>query len=220
MTKYEFLGDLSRLLSDLPQEEREEAMQYYEDYFADAGREKEQDIIRELESPEKVAEKIKGNERKNVEYGEQAEARQAVSAARPGNNTTSEDTSNKILKVILAIVLIIVASPIIFSVIAAIGGILVSIIAVIFAFFCTLFGSGIGLCIGGVCSLFAGLFYCITMRFAKGLVGIGAGLIMLPVGIFLCYAGAWIASKLLPAAWKLCQKLWNWICKTGQKIFS
>lgn len=219
MTKYEFLGDLSRLLSDLPSEEREEAMQYYEDYFADAGREKEQDIIRELESPEKVAAKIKGSEEKNVEYGEQAEAKQAVRAAVP-DSTTSADTSNKILKAILLVVLIIVASPVILSVAAAIGGILISIVAVIFAFFCALFGSGIGLCIGGVCSLCAGLFYCITMHFAKGLVGIGVGLIMLPIGICLCYFGAWIVAKLLPSIWKLCQKLWDWICKTGQKIFS
>ena len=37
MTKYEFLGDLSRLLADLPEEERKQALHYYEDYFADAG---------------------------------------------------------------------------------------------------------------------------------------------------------------------------------------
>lgn len=219
MTKYEFLGDLSKLLSDLPQEEREEAMQYYEDYFTDAGKEKEQDIIRELESPERVAEKIKGNEEKNVEYGEQAEAKQAVSTAIP-RNTTSEDMGSKILKIVLCVVIAIIAFPVIFSVVAAIGGILISIVAVIFAFFCALFGTGIGLCIGGVCSLFAGLFHCITLHFAKGIVGIGAGLIMLPIGICLCYLGAWIVSKILPAVWKLCQKIWNWICKTGQKIFS
>ena len=42
MTKFEFLGDLSRLIADLPQEEVDQAMEYYEDYFADAGPEKEQ----------------------------------------------------------------------------------------------------------------------------------------------------------------------------------
>ena len=46
MTKFEFLGDLSRLIADLPQEEVDQAMEYYEDYFADAGPEKEQEIIR------------------------------------------------------------------------------------------------------------------------------------------------------------------------------
>ena len=32
MTKYEFLGDLSRLLADLPEEERKQAMHYYANY--------------------------------------------------------------------------------------------------------------------------------------------------------------------------------------------
>ena len=51
MTKFEFLGDLSRLIADLPQEEVDQAMEYYEDYFADAGPEKEQEIIRDFISP-------------------------------------------------------------------------------------------------------------------------------------------------------------------------
>ena len=56
MTKFEFLGDLSRLIADLPQEEIEQAMEYYEDYFADAGPEKEQEIIRDFISPAYIAE--------------------------------------------------------------------------------------------------------------------------------------------------------------------
>ena len=55
MNRQEFLERLRILLGDLSEEEREEAVQYYEDYFADAGPEMEEQIIKELGSPEKVA---------------------------------------------------------------------------------------------------------------------------------------------------------------------
>ncbi len=60
MTKYDFLGDLNKLLQSLPEEERRSAMQYYEDYFADAGEENEQNVIEELGTPEDVAASIMG----------------------------------------------------------------------------------------------------------------------------------------------------------------
>ena len=53
MNRQEFLEKLRLLLGDLSEEEREEAIQYYEDYFADAGPEMEEQVIRELGSPEK-----------------------------------------------------------------------------------------------------------------------------------------------------------------------
>ena len=59
MTRAEFMKELSRLLQDIPAEEREEALQYYEGYFEDAGPEAEAEVIRELESPQKVADMVK-----------------------------------------------------------------------------------------------------------------------------------------------------------------
>lgn len=59
MMKNEFLARLKELLADLPQEEREEAVRYYEDYFADAGPLEEARVLQELVSPEDVAEKIR-----------------------------------------------------------------------------------------------------------------------------------------------------------------
>ena len=65
MTKFEFLGDLSRLIADLPQEEIEQAMEYYEDYFEEAGEEKEEQVIKELGSPEKIAKMIRDSVQEN-----------------------------------------------------------------------------------------------------------------------------------------------------------
>ena len=59
MNRRDFMDALERQLYDVPLEERIDALQYYEDYFEDAGFEKEQDIINELKSPEDVANIIK-----------------------------------------------------------------------------------------------------------------------------------------------------------------
>lgn len=55
MTRYEFMKELEGLLSDIPLEDRKEALQYYNDYFDDAGQEHEEKILKELGSPMKVA---------------------------------------------------------------------------------------------------------------------------------------------------------------------
>ena len=59
MGKEVFLDRLEQLLSDISQEEREEAMAFYRSYFEEAGEENEAFVIEELGSPEKVAEAIK-----------------------------------------------------------------------------------------------------------------------------------------------------------------
>lgn len=61
MSKEAFIRRLRELLAGLPQSEAEEAIQYYEDYFADAGEENEAKVIEELGSPEKVAANIRAD---------------------------------------------------------------------------------------------------------------------------------------------------------------
>ena len=61
MNREEFLSQLERLLYDIPAQEREEALEYYNGYFDDAGKEKEAEVIQELGSPGKVAAIIKAD---------------------------------------------------------------------------------------------------------------------------------------------------------------
>lgn len=61
MSKIEFMKALEELLLDIPVEERTEALKYYEGYFEDAGTEREQDILDELGSPDKIAASIKAD---------------------------------------------------------------------------------------------------------------------------------------------------------------
>ena len=70
MNRAQFIKELERLLSDLPYGERQEAIQYYNDYFDDAGPEKEAQVIAELGSPAKVAKTIREGMSEGGEYTE------------------------------------------------------------------------------------------------------------------------------------------------------
>ena len=98
MTKQEFLQRLEQLLWDLPEEERLDAVWYYEDYFADAGPENEQRVLRELKDPETVADNIRAGylERLPAEEGGKAPdaaGEAAESAAMQSDAAKEQETS-------------------------------------------------------------------------------------------------------------------------------
>lgn len=82
MTKYEYLAELERLLAALPEQERRDAMNYYEEYFVSAGPEKEAEAIRELGTPQQAAQKIL--EEAGVAAAPAPEAPQAVPVTKKG----------------------------------------------------------------------------------------------------------------------------------------
>lgn len=59
MNRADFMNQLERLLQGIAPSEREEAIQYYNDYFDDAGEENEKEVIEALGNPAKVAENIR-----------------------------------------------------------------------------------------------------------------------------------------------------------------
>ena len=70
MNRQEFMNQLEMLLSDISQAERDEALQYYNDYLDDAGIENEESAIRALGSPIQVAANIKEGLKEGNEAGE------------------------------------------------------------------------------------------------------------------------------------------------------
>lgn len=96
MNRKEFMSELERLLADMPEEERQAAVQYYADYFADAGEANEADVIRELGSPEKVAESIKadyyGTEFNESDYEDKDNMEKYGKYSSDGNNNSRTDS--------------------------------------------------------------------------------------------------------------------------------
>lgn len=70
MSRTEFMQALQRALADVSSEEREAALEYYNDYLDDAGPENEAAILREWGSPEKLAESIRSGMDGRLEMGE------------------------------------------------------------------------------------------------------------------------------------------------------
>lgn len=90
MSRWEFMRQLEELLSDISPYEREEALQYYNDYFNDAGRENEGAVIEALGSPEQVARIVKDGLGENGSQGEFTE--------KGFTNSASEEKKNEIIK--------------------------------------------------------------------------------------------------------------------------
>ena len=69
MRKEEFLRQLEYLLQDIPEMDREEAINYYQDYLDEAGPENEEYVLREFGSPERIASIIRSDHNGNLEDG-------------------------------------------------------------------------------------------------------------------------------------------------------
>lgn len=101
MERAQFMEQLEKLLSDISDAERQEALDYYESYFDDAGPENEAAVIRELGSPGKVAAIIKADlQESNDNYAEYTELGYEDTRARepgqmPDKYTAVADTAEK-----------------------------------------------------------------------------------------------------------------------------
>ncbi len=79
MNREGFLEGLARLLADIPENERQEALEFYNNYFDDAGPENEARVIEELGgTPERAAASIRAEfqsdrPQRQPNYGEYTE---------------------------------------------------------------------------------------------------------------------------------------------------
>lgn len=96
MNRQEFFRKLAYLLRGIPENERMDALAYYNDYFDEAGAENVQKVIQELGSPEQVAQIIlddyyRGQQSTYDAYGN-AETEQAHAY---GQGYANQEYSNK-----------------------------------------------------------------------------------------------------------------------------
>ena len=90
MKRDDFINELESLLMDIPEGDRIDAIEYYYDYFDEAGMENEQKVIRELGSPERVAQTIKENLGVSG-YGESRDYGKRGDYSEPGDYGASND---------------------------------------------------------------------------------------------------------------------------------
>ncbi len=212
MNREDFLMRLSSLLQDVSEAEREEALQYYEDYFDDAGKDKEEEIIDSLGSPAEVAKNIKkelfgieteeeiGTEdRKLTKYGSQAKREEEQKKATLPTWVW-----------VLIVISLILLSP---GIIGSVGTVIAVICALVVAWFSLIFGFGMAAVV--LLVVMVGLF---IVGFAgvtvspMGTVGlIGGGLICGGIGILFLMLTVAMAGAATPAIWRGLVKLCKWI---------
>ena len=227
MNRAEFLSELERLLSNVPENERLEALKYYEEYFADAGEENEQKVIAELESPQKIADKIKDDLRADMDFmpGGQNSAWQSGTAYQNGTsyqgntiyqgntfyqNSTPKDTKESMpaWAIVLIVLGCIIASPLILGAAGALFGILTGLFAGLLGVIVGFGAGGIGLLVGGISLVFCGFLDLLVAPYAAALL-LGAGLIMLALGILFIMFTVWLCGYVIPAACRGIARLWN-----------
>lgn len=219
MSKQEFMRELEALLAELPKEEREEAVRYYDAYFEDAGAENEQTVIEELGSAKKVAEQLlrdfaaeknagvyteKGyqeeEEKKEmpVKYEAKSTAQENGSALEYRQREATTDGSGVHIRrkgmsagtLILCLIAAMFTFPVWFPLLLATAGVVFAFLTVLATF---VFGIGIGglVCVfAGVITLFVGFVKLAAVPIV-GLAFLAAALLVFGIGcLLLVLAGA------------------------------
>lgn len=173
MTRVEFLRKIELGLYKLPQNERDEALEYYIEYFDEAGEENEQAVIEELGSPARIATQIKADYATRQFADDEFNGKSKKQKKEPG-------TASKVWWIILGIFGGICAAPIAIPLAIALISVLVAVLLTIFAVLLALaltigacFISGILLLIFGV-----GIF---AVSASSGILTIGLGLMSIAV---------------------------------------
>lgn len=227
MTREEFLRRLNELLSDVTDEERAEAIRFYEEYLDDAGPEQEAQVLAELGSPEKVAAIIRANvPGSRVQPEPQAAQAQSGSAApgagaaaaiplppyaRPGAVPPAPPRKGMSDRTILLIILAVVLFPLWIGLAGTIFGILMGLVGAALG----LFFGGVGTVVGIVAVLAANTPAAFAAGWPTGLFMVGLCLLGLALGIALIAVAVWLVAWLLPACWRLIMRAWRAL--TGKK---
>jgi len=193
MNAYEYLNALRKALDVLPDDERANAIRYYEEYFLDAGPENEQEVIEELGSPSEVAGKIiREFAFKQLE---------------------NQPDSKKGMGTIGWVVLIVLASPIALPV----G---IAILAVFFAVIVSVLGILLGLGAAGLVAAAVGIFSAVVGMTslvsdpASTLYYVGRGMIALGFGAAILWVACWLARMAVVGISRLTAK---WMKRRSDK---
>lgn len=213
MDRKTFMRELEYLLQDINEEERNEALSFYNDYFDEAGIENESKVISELGEPSRVAAIIKaglsGQFDENIKVSSEGiynddyiRNYEVIDADINQKNKTSQIkekwnelcTKDRILLIILAIIAILPLSRFI-------GNIFEISLSITIIAFCLLFGFWI---ISIICSIIAVMFIVIGVIHlfslpGAGLIYIGIGCLIMALATIFEKAASYFTKTCIPS---------------------
>lgn len=189
MKKDEYLSQLDHYLRKLPTEDYQEAIEYFQEYFEEAGPENEAALMEELGSPKEAAYDL-------------------IQNLLDKELSASQSTKRNFWKVSTLMALVILASPLTFPIALFVIALLFTILALFGAFLLTSLTFGItGILISIVA--FYESFVNLVSSPASFAFGIGIGTFLLGLGSLLCLLTYSIGTSSV--------KLLGWIYRTSLK---
>lgn len=216
MSRKEFMQRLEALLSDLSENEREEALQYYNGYLDDAGSENEAEVLQELGTPEALAASIRQGLKEDgsgngyfSENGFYEKEKKETLNERYRGGKKSKTSGGTIA---LVVILCIFAAPVVIPV-------AISLLAVVFALTLTavillgvMFLVGIVCVAAGVCALIGSVLDAVTFP-AGAVLGIGMSLVTIGLGVLCALLFGWLLVKVCPRVFRgavnMCSRLFH-----------
>lgn len=187
MNKEEYLKKLRLKIKKLPKQEIDEAINYYHEYFEEAGEENTESVVARLGSPSHVASQIL------ADY--------AVKDLDTENSSTKKSFS-----AIWFIILAILASPIALPLLVVVIIFALTLILVCGVTILTLFIFVVGLPISGFVSTIAG-FAVIFQHWQTAIFFIGIGLVAVGIGMLLYSPIAYFSKNVSSGLVKLLKRL-------------
>ena len=184
MTSQEYLNQLQKYLKKLPQSDYEDAMEYFTEYFADAGPENEQAVIEELGTPKLAAAELMMNllDKKMDEHAamEQEEKR------KPTKKTTG---ASIIWIAVLALFAAPIGAPVLISVIL----VLLCVALCVALFDMSIFlAAAVGVAVG-IKLLLRGIL-AVTVSFGGFSLITGMGILLIGISILCIVFGVYLAK--------------------------
>lgn len=213
LNKEMFLKELEKLLSDLSPEEKREAMTFYEEYFLEAGEEKEADVIRELGSPQEVSYKI------HDELTGKELACVSPAAAKDEENETKPEKKEKVngwkiaCIVLVCMLLLPIVIPLAIAAVAVVAGLLIAFFAVLLGILIGVIGFVVAFAAAGVAFFILGITKLLVAPFAS-LILLGVSFVLLGMFVLISWLLVKIIVVILPAVIKA---VWKLICMPFRK---
>ncbi|WP_417164595.1 DUF1700 domain-containing protein [Streptococcus sp.] len=193
MTRTEYIAKLTKYLRKLPQQDYEEAIEYFMEYFEEAGPENEAQVIAELGTPKEAAHEVISRllDEKIIDV---------KSSLR--NKTT----------ILWIAILAVLASPVALPILLFFLAMIMTLLMIIFAVIVTALALTFALLISGVYTFFTS-FSLLSVSLASTLFGGGLGLLMFGGALLLLLISFEICKLIV----KLITLLIKWLIKKGRK---
>lgn len=193
MTRTEYIAKLTKYLRKLPQKDYEEALEYFMEYFEEAGPENEARVIAELGTPKEAAHEVISRLLDEKIIEEKSSLR---------NKTT----------ILWIAILAVLASPVALPILLFFLAMIVTLLMIIFAVIVTALALTFALLISGVYTFFTS-FSLLNISLASTLFGGGLGLLMFGGALLLLLISFEICKLIV----KLITLLIKWLIKKGRK---